>query len=872
MAPQFTDAVLQALETAVNYAQQHRHTEIGENHLLWALLSDPQGYFTSIAKAFGLNPDMILPKLEQALANCAQYTSTSSPPPQPTLSGTLHQRITEADQIAKSWQDTYIGSDHLFLAFWKQSGEPFANWIADKKKTLSVKDVEKQIQQVRGDLHMDSPSAEANVKALDKYCKNLTSLAREGKLDPVIGRDEEIRRTIQVLSRRTKNNPLLIGEPGVGKTAIVDGLAQRIIQGDVPDSLKNKQLFVLDMGSLIAGTKYRGEFEERLKGILREIEKAEGQIILFIDEVHTLVGAGASEGAMDAANLLKPALARGTLHCVGATTLNEYKKYIEKDPALERRFQPVLVQEPSVEDALSILRGLRERYEIFHGVRITEGALQAAVLLSNRYITDRQLPDKAIDLIDEAASLIRMQLGSLPLPIDIKERELSSLIVKQEGLKREDSSLAKTELDKIEGQIASLKEELGRLRQRWTEEKKLIETLKEKKNKLESLRFQEEEAERASDYNKVAELRYSQIPQVQKQLEEAQLILSRQENRLLKEEVDEQLIAHIVAKWTGIPVEKMLEGEKTRLLHLEQALEKRVVGQHFAVQAVSEAIRRSRAGLNDPARPVGVFLFVGPTGVGKTELAKALAEQLFNQEDAIIRLDMSEYMEKHSVSKMIGSPPGYVGYEEGGQLTEALRRRPYSVVLFDEIEKAHHDVFNILLQIFDDGRITDSQGRTVNCKNALFIMTSNLGSEVLLETMQKQKKEKDWTKEAILQIVDPILKGHFRPEFLNRLDEILPFLPLQQKDMEKIVRIQLEHVAQRLREKQITMHESKEVIAYLADKGYDPFFGARPLKRLIQQELVNPLSSALLAGTIQTDKTVELRLTKNKEGDETITF
>jgi ATP-dependent Clp protease ATP-binding subunit ClpB len=853
MAQNFTDSVNEALQSAFADAQKRSNSEVTENHLLWAFLKEPKSYFNSILSSLGANPQSLLTEVEKNLKTLPILVQATAQPPTPSRN--LQGRIVDAQNIAESWGDTYTSSDHFLYSYWKNGGEPIASW---KKSTgVSLEALEQHIKKIRGDRHMDSAGAEASLQTLEKFCKNLTDLARKGKLDPVIGRDEEIRRTMQVLTRRTKNNPMLIGDPGVGKTAIAEGLAQRIISKDVPDSLKDKQLMALDMGSLIAGTKYRGEFEERLKGILEDIEKSDGQIILFIDEVHTLIGAGASEGAMDAANLLKPALARGTLHCIGATTLNEYQKHIEKDAALERRFQPVMVNEPSLEDSIAILRGLRERYEIFHGVRITESAIHAAVYLSYRYITDRRLPDKAIDLIDEAASLIRMQLGSRPLAIDNLERELSSLIVEQEALKREDTPLAKTTIEKLEKRIAQIKEELSILRQQWEQEKGIIESLKEKKDKLEKLRFQEEEADRKADYNKVAEIRYNLIPEIQKEIEEAQKKLASLPNRLLQEEVDEDLIAQIVSKWTGIPVHKMLEGESERLLHLEEELSERVIGQELAVNAVSEAIRRSRSGLSDPTRPMGAFLFLGPTGVGKTELAKALAIQLFNTEDALIRLDMSEYMEKHTVSKLIGSPPGYIGYDEGGQLTEALRRRPYSVVLLDEVEKAHHDVFNILLQVFDDGRLTDSKGRVVNCKNALFIMTSNLGSERLLDKIE-QSEGKDLTKVEIMLLLDPAIKNHFRPEFLNRLDDILPFLPLKQKDMEKIVILQLKLLAERLAEREVELTWTPAVTAHLALEGYDPRFGARPLKRYIQNEVINQLSTAILAGKIHAHSTIIL--------------
>lgn len=845
------DSCEHALEFAFNEAIRRKQPEVTPYHLLYALLQKKGEYFLTILEELKIDFVSLLEQVEKKLELLPTLENEGTP----QVSRSLQHLIATAEGIAKKLGDSFVSADHILLAFVQEGNNPLSEEC--KKLGLSFDNIQKNLLKIRGGRSMDSATAESKMKSLEKYCRNLSVLAKKGSLDPVIGRDEEIRRTIQVLSRRIKNNPMLIGDPGVGKTAIAEGLAIRIFQGDCPDSLREKEILTLDMGSLVAGTKFRGEFEERLKAILDEMEKSEGRLILFIDEVHTLVGAGGAEGSLDAANLLKPALARGVLHCIGATTLNEYQKYIEKDAALARRFQPVYISEPSLQDAIAILRGLKEKYEIFHGVRITESALDAAVILSDRYISDRKLPDKAIDLIDEAGSLIRMQLGSRPLPIDTKERELASYVIEQKALQKEGSAFAKEKSQELDEKIALLKEELKELNLKWDIEKVLLREVKEKKDLLEKLRFQEEEAERAADYTKVAEIRYSRIPSLKAEVDTLEKKLNEKENRLLQEEVDESLIAQVVAKWTGIPVQKMLQQEAEKLLDLENALSKRVVGQTLAIQAVSDVIRMSRAQLSDPNRPLGALLFLGPTGVGKTELAKAIAEQLFDREEALIRLDMSEYMEKHSVSKLIGSPPGYVGYEEGGQLSETLRRRPYAVVLLDEIEKAHPDVLNILLQVFDDGRLTDSKGRIVNCKNALFIMTSNLGSEELMNLLQKKHHV---TKEEIFFIVEPILKKAFRPEFLNRLDEILPFLPLRKEHMEEIVKIQLARVESRLLNRDTSLTYDKKVLETLAEEGYDPAFGARPLKRLIQQKIVSMLSKAILSGKIVGHQTVHLAM------------
>jgi ATP-dependent Clp protease ATP-binding subunit ClpB len=834
----FTLRGQEAIQSAIEVAERHQNQQVEPEHLLFAMLEQPEGTVRPVLGKLGTNTQVVLNDLQAQIARFPKVEGA----PQQYFSPRLSQVFNAAQKQADGMQDEYISTEHLLLAIADEKDGQAGKLL--RQHGVNRADLLKVIQQMRGGARITDQNAEANYQALSKYAKDLTDLARRGKLDPVIGRDDEIRRTIQVLSRRTKNNPVLIGEPGVGKTAIVEGLAQRIVSGDVPETLRNKRLVGLDLGSMLAGAKYRGEFEDRLKAVLKEIENAQGQIVLFIDELHTIIGAGAAEGAIDASNMLKPALARGELRCVGATTLNEYKKHIEKDAALERRFQQIFVGEPTVEDTIAILRGLKERYEVHHGVRIKDSAIVAAATLSNRYITDRFLPDKAIDLIDEAASRLRIEIDSLPVEIDQLEREITQLEIEKQALTRETDERSKARLQEIEQRIADLRERASGMKAKWRSEKEVIEGIRKAKEELEQIRVQAEQYERAGDYGKVAELRYGTMVELQKQLEAAQAKLAelQTEGVFLKEEVDEEDVALVVAKWTGIPVSKMLEGEMQKLVTMEERLSMRVIGQDEALTAVANAVRRARAGLQDPHRPVGSFIFLGPTGVGKTETARALAEFLFDDERAMIRLDMSEYMEKHAVARMIGAPPGYVGYEEGGQLTEAVRRRPYSVVLFDEIEKAHPDVFNVLLQILDDGRLTDSKGRTVDFKNTVLIMTSNLGSREIQATQDDEKQ----MREAVLEI----LRENFKPEFLNRVDDIVIFHQLSREQIVEIIEVQLERLRTMLKERQITLVLEDSAKELLSREGYDPNYGARPLKRAIQTLIQNPLAVKILKGEI----------------------
>ena len=848
-----TKKTIEAIQAAQDTAIEYQNTNVDQPHLLYALMTQENGLIPQLMKKLGKDATVIAGSLERVMANIPKVTGSGRDMNTVYISQSLDRLLNASEAIAKNMGDEFVSVEHVMLSYFdnadKDIKQIFKDFAIDKDSFL------KALQEVRGNQRVTTDTPEDTYDVLKKYGQDLVELARQNKLDPVIGRDSEIRNTIRILSRKSKNNPVLIGEPGVGKTAIAEGLAQRIVRGDVPDNLKDRKLFSLDMGALISGAKFRGEFEERLKAVLNEVKKSDGKIILFIDELHTIVGAGKTDGAMDAGNLLKPMLARGELHCIGATTLNEYRQYIEKDPALERRFQPVRVDEPTVEDTISILRGLKERYEVFHGVKIQDSALITAAVLSNRYITDRFLPDKAIDLVDEACATIRTEMNSMPTELDDIARKIMQKEIAETALKKEEDKISQEKLAEVRKELSELRDEFNSMKTRWENEKNSISRLQKLREDIEHTNADIAKAERSYDLNKAAELKYGKLPALKKELEEAEAAADDYEKHtLLRDKVTDEEIAKIVGRWTGIPVSKLMEGEREKLLHLDEVLHKRVIGQDEAVQKVSEAILRSRAGIQDPNRPIGSFLFMGPTGVGKTELAKALAQALFDDEKNIVRIDMTEYMEKHSVSRLIGAPPGYVGYEEGGQLTEAVRRKPYSVVLFDEVEKAHPDVFNILLQVLDDGRITDSQGRTVDFKNTIIILTSNLGSEYILEGIDENN---EITPEARAQ-VDKLLKTHFRPEFLNRLDEIVFYKPLSKKEIYPIIDLMLDGLIKRLEDKQLELEVTDEAKEFIAKEGYDPIYGARPLKRYIQSKLETLIARTMIANDLDPFTTIKV--------------